>query len=477
MNVLLVSPNREHLPDPVFPLGLSYLASALREQGHQVRTIDLCFSEHMDSDIQKAITDFQPDVIGMSLRNIDDVCYPKQHSYLQEYKTTIGSLRTYSQVPIVLGGSGFTIMPEAFMQELGADFGIIGEGEKAFPELLKKITSLAPSLAAQSGLLLARREQIIDAETAPYDLPPFQGGIKGGKGRIISSRSRLKDLDCVIPDRELFDSSSYYRLGGMLNIQTKRGCPFKCIYCTYPKVEGRIVRMRSPQSVADEMEKIVAETGARHFFIVDSIFNYPINHAKAVCDEIIRRGLNIQWSCYANPAHMTEELADAMVRAGCTAVEFGTDSLVDEMLINMGKSFTFRKVREASAICKEKGLKFCHFIFAGSPGDTDETIDMTLARLEEIAPDAAVIMAGIRIFPGTILADHARKDLGIADIGLTPVFYHSRTLTDYDKVAEAVSKKKNWIMPGYEINFHPRLQKKIREHGIKGSLWEGLGKR
>ncbi len=439
MKVLLVSPNREQLPDPVFPLGLSYLASALRKHDHHVRTIDLCFSEDTDSDIHSAISAFQPDVIGMSLRNIDDVCFPKQHSYLEEYRTTISSLRKYSSAPIVLGGSGFTIMPEAFMQELSADFGIIGEGEKAFPKLLEKL-----------------------AET---------------EKPIISSRGRIKDLDRIIPDRELFDFGSYDRLGGMLNIQTKRGCPFKCIYCTYPHVEGRTIRMRSPQSVADEMEHIIAGTGARHLFIVDSIFNYPVSHAKAVCDEIIRRKLNIQWSCYANPAHMTEELADAMVRAGCTAVEFGTDSLVDEMLNNMGKSFTFSKVRKASAICKKSGLKFCHFIFAGSPGDTDETINLTLARLEEIEPDAAVIMAGIRIFPGTILAEHARKDLGIADIGLTPVFYHSRTLTDYDKVAEAVSKKKNWIMPGYEINFHPRLQKKLREHGIKGSLWEGLGKR
>ncbi|MBI5846748.1 MAG: cobalamin B12-binding domain-containing protein [Nitrospirae bacterium] len=439
MKVLLVSPNREHLPDPVFPLGLSYIASALKRHKHSVRIIDLCFSGDMDNDIHKALCDFQPDVIGMSLRNIDDVCYPKQHSYLQEYNTTIDSLRAYSQAPIVLGGSGFTIMPEAFMQALGADFGIVGEGEKAFPELLNKL---------------------------------------GDEGNmIIKSPKRLTDLDQVMPDRELFDSSSYYRLGGMLNIQTKRGCPFKCIYCTYPQVEGSTVRMRSPQSVADEIEQLIAATAARHFFIVDSIFNYPVSHAKAVCDEIIRRGLSIQWSCYANPAHMTEELADAMVRAGCTAVEFGTDSLVDEMLGNMGKSFTFSKVREASEICKKSGLKFCHFIFAGSPGDTDETVNMTLARLEEIGPDAAVIMAGIRIFPGTILAEYAGKELGISGIGLEPVFYHSRKLTDYDAVAEAVSKKKNWIMPGYEINFHPRLQKKLREHGIKGSLWEGLSKR
>jgi radical SAM superfamily enzyme YgiQ (UPF0313 family) len=96
-------------------------------------------------------------VIGISLRNIDDVAYPKKHSYLAEYKSTIKSLRKYSRAPIVLGGSGFTIMPEAFMSELGADFGIVGEGEKAFPELLRKMTRT--------------------------------------KDCIMSSRSRLKNLD------------------------------------------------------------------------------------------------------------------------------------------------------------------------------------------------------------------------------------------------------------------------------------------
>lgn len=469
MRVLLVSPNREHLPDPVFPLGLAYIATALKNHGHAVRVIDLCFSEDTDNDIRETILDFQPEVIGMSLRNIDDVAFPRQHSYLQEYKATIGSLRRYSEALVVIGGSGFTIMPEPFMQALGADFGIVGEGEKAFPALLEKLTSLAP--------FLAKREVTICSATTAHKLPPLQGEIEGNTGRIISSSTRLKDLDCVIPDRDLFDSNAYYHLGGMLNIQTKRGCPFKCIYCTYPKVEGRTVRMRSPKAVVDEIGEVIERTGSRHFFFVDSIFNYPVSHAKAVCEEIIRRSLNIQWSCYANPAYMTEDLVHVMVKAGCTGVEFGADSLVDQILVNTGKNFTYSIVKEASALCRKSGLKFCHFIFAGSPGETDETVTMNLERLEELQPDAAVIMAGIRIFPGTVLSDRAEKELGIYGVGLRPAFYHSSTFSNYGRVTEAVSKKKNWIMPGYEIHSYPRLQKKLREHGIKGSLWEELSKR
>ncbi|NJD56305.1 MAG: radical SAM protein [Nitrospirae bacterium] len=443
MKVLLISPNREQVPDPAFPLGLAYIASALMRHGHNVRVLDLCFADDAEAAIASAIAGFRPEVIGMSLRNIDDVAYPKQHSYLRGYRETVAAVRRHTTAPLVLGGSGFTIMPEQFMDALGADFGITGEGERAFPRLLKDISS----------------------------------GKKTAEGCIITSRPRITELDEITPDRGLFDTSSYYDLGGMLNIQTKRGCPFRCIYCTYPKVEGRKVRMRDPVDVADELEGVVEKTGARHFFIVDSIFNFPAAHAAAVCSEIISRKLDIQWSCYANPAYMSEELAEVMVRAGCTGVEFGTDSLEDTVLKKLGKNFTWKKVVKASDVCRRSGLRHCHFVFAGAPGDTDGTVRITIERLEELRPDAAVVMAGIRIFPGTVLADVARQDLGIAGPGLEPVFYLSPDVRSYDDITEEVSQKRSWIMPGFEINIHPRLQRKLREHGIRGPLWEELARR
>ncbi len=440
MKVLLVSPNREHLPDPVFPLGLAYIAAAVKRSGHEVKVADLCFSDDIDRDIRESVNGFLPDIVGVSLRNIDDVAYPKKHSYLKEYRDAIEIIRKFTSAPVVLGGSGFTIMPEQFMKELHADYGIAGEGEKAFPELIENL----------------------------------QKSVRG----IHSSRTKIKNIDDIMPDREILDCESYYRLGGMLNIQTKRGCPFRCIYCTYPMIEGRTVRIRSPLSVADEIEDVIEKTGVRHLFIVDSTFNYPVSHAMAVCDEIIKRRLDIKWSCYANPRHMTERLAGAMARAGCTGIEFGTDSLTDEGLSIMGKDFNYEKVKKASGICRKNGIKFCHFIFAGSPGDNEETVKTNIDRLDELNPDAAVIMAGIRIFPGTRLAEIAKEDLGISDIGLKPVFYMSKNVSKkIDGIAEFVSKRRNWVMPGYEINIYPRLQKRLRERGIKGSLWEELSKR
>lgn len=481
MKVLLVSPNREHLPDPVFPLGLAYIAAAVKRSGHEVKVADLCFSDDIDRDIRESVNGFPPDIVGVSLRNIDDVAYPKKHSYLKEYRDAIEIIRKFTSAPVVLGGSGFTIMPEQFMKELHADYGIAGEGEKAFPELIERIglgnivedTRFVMSRICFGASFLEERFPTGGND----DLKVFSR--RNNISRFIySSRTRIKNIDDTLPERVSFDCESYYRLGGMLNIQTKRGCPFRCIYCTYPMIEGRTVRIRSPLSVADEIETIIENTGVRHLFIVDSTFNYPVSHAMAVCDEIIKRRLDIKWSCYANPRHMTERLAGAMAKAGCTGIEFGTDSLTDEGLSIMGKDFNYEKVKKASVICRKNGIKFCHFIFAGSPGDNEETVKTNIDRLDELNPDAAVIMAGIRIFPGTRLAEIAKEDLGISDIGLKPVFYMSKNVSKkIDSIAEIVSGNRNWVMPGYEINIYPRLQKRLRERGIKGSLWEELSKR
>lgn len=438
MRVLLISPNREWVPDPVFPLGLAYVASSLINEGHEVKILDLLFSEDIEKDIEDAVEDLMPQVMGISIRNVDDVSYPKNHTYLSEYKLVISILRELTDSPIVLGGSGFTILPREFMRELKTEFGIVGEGEKAFPRLLRTLKN----------------------------------------NKTLLTPLKVDSIDAIKPKREIFDVEAYYQYGGMLNIQTKRGCPFKCIYCTYPKIEGRRMRLRDPHRVVDELEDIVLETGVNHFFFVDSIFNYPIKHAAQICREIIRRRLEINWTCYCTPYSMTEEIIGLMLRAGCTGVEFGTDSLNDDSLEVLGKSFDFRKIKEVSGKCRKMGLKFCHFLFIGAPGDTKELVIENFERLDGLAPDAAVVMAGIRVFPGTGIEKILKGVSSVNKIGLEPVFYITPdVLKNIEQLTEEVLKRKNWAMPGFEINIHERLQRKLRESGMKGSLWEGLSEK
>jgi radical SAM superfamily enzyme YgiQ (UPF0313 family) len=447
LKVLLISPNREQLPDPVFPLGLAYIASALHKEGHDIRIVDLCFEEAIDNALKSTIQTFLPEVIGISIRNIDDVSYPRSVYYLSLYKEVIEICRRYTAAPIVAGGAGFTIMPEAFINTLNIDYGIVGEGESAVVQLMRYID-------------------------------------KGGKipHGVVTPR-KLKVSPCrektwIRPLRNFFNVKEYYERGGMLNIQLKRGCPFKCIYCSYPKIEGNKLRIRSIEHVVDEIGEMV-EQGVRHFFIVDSIFNHPRQYALRFCSEVLRRGLKISWNCYANPGLMDAELIEAMVRAGCSGVEFGTDSLVDEILRSLKKGFTYKQVKEVSQLCKDLGLKFCHFIFLGAPEERPDDAKRNLERLSYLDADSSVVMVGIRIFPGTELSERARVELGLKEIGLEPVYYISPHFNGLIEkfVEDASAEHKKWIFPGFGINFNERLQRFLRKGGIKGSLWEALSKR
>jgi len=444
LRVLLISPNRERVPDPVFPLGLSYVAASLRADGHDVAALDLCFENDVETAVSRAVEEVSPDVVGLSLRNIDDVSYPRSVCYIDQYRETIGLVRRYSNARVVIGGAGLTIMPAEFMKLLDADYAVAGEGEAAFTLLLRRL---------KEG-------------DAPEE-------------RIIRNLgSGAMEWTGVMPDRSIFDTDRYYEEGGMLNIQTKRGCPFQCVYCSYPLIEGRRYRMRTAGSVADELERVVSETGVRHFFFVDSIFNHPPEYAESICDAIMERGLEISWTCYGNPAFMSPRLAEKMKAAGCSSVEFGTDSLLDTVLDIMKKGFTFRQVREASRICSERGIKFCHFVFIGAPGDTVDSVKENLERLESLGADVSVIMAGIRIFPDTDLAVMAEEELGIRQdsISVNPVYYISPPVVkEMDSIVSYIrDNHPRWILPGFEININERLQTLLRRAGIKGSLWEEL---
>ena len=128
MRVLLISPNVEFLPDPIFPLGLAYIAAALKRRGIDHRVLDLCFVTDVEDALSAEIASYRPDLTGPSLRNLDNVSYPQYTSYLPFYREVIDIIRRHSDSRIVLGGSAFSLMPHEIFACLDADFGIVGEG-------------------------------------------------------------------------------------------------------------------------------------------------------------------------------------------------------------------------------------------------------------------------------------------------------------------------------------------------------------
>jgi radical SAM superfamily enzyme YgiQ (UPF0313 family) len=242
MRVLLVSANRERIPDPIFPLGLAYIASATRQAGHEVAVADLCFGLHPLADLRRQVNEFQPDVVGLSIRNIDNAAYPLTVEYLDQHREVAETLRAVARAPIVLGGSGFAILPEPYLQALDGDWGVAGEGEQAFVELLAA---------------LGRGEN-------PADIPGVAARDNRREGAALFSAPVGRPADWATglrPARDLFDYPRYRRRGGMGNVQTKRGCVFKCNYCTYPLLEGNRFRARDAGDVVDELEALMADYG------------------------------------------------------------------------------------------------------------------------------------------------------------------------------------------------------------------------
>src|SRR5215470_6840963 len=141
MRVLLISANTEQLPDPVFPLGAAYMATVAEQHGHTVATYDCCFASDARAGLAAALSDFAPDAVGISLRNLDSSAYPQTTSYVPDYRSLVETVRGATPAPIVLGGAGFTVMPGTLMRWLGADVGVVGEGELAFPWVLERLAA------------------------------------------------------------------------------------------------------------------------------------------------------------------------------------------------------------------------------------------------------------------------------------------------------------------------------------------------
>jgi radical SAM superfamily enzyme YgiQ (UPF0313 family) len=453
MKILLISVNRERMPFPVFPLGLAYMANTLIKENHQIEVMDLCFSRKVSNDLSNTLHRFRPDLIGISLRNLDNLTYPTSVSYLKEMEEVIKVCRQSSSSPLVIGGSGYSLSPKELLQHLDIDFGIVGEGEQIFPQLVRGLEK--GDMISPSPCLLIKGK-------------PFPQLTEGAKVPFIQS-----------PDRSFFEMHRYFEEGGMGNIQTKRGCPFSCIYCTYPILEGKKVRLRKVEEVAEEIHHLVEE-GVDYLYFVDDIFNYPPSFAEALCRKIVRRKFNVKWSAFVNPGFLDETLLQWMKEAGCVSIEFGTDSGSPRMLKSYNKLFTQKEIIQSSKICSKLMIHHCHYLLFGGPNEDEETIEESCHLMDQLDSTAVIAMMGIRIYPGTKM-EQISLSQGIIhqDSNLIyPHFYVSPTLGGRltEMIQEKALARKRWIVPGLEINISQNLIEQIRRFRIRGPLWEMVGR-
>ena len=375
------------------PAGLISLAGVLRRRGHDARIVQIT-NHVLDQDedalplvcdeVNAALRGFEPDVIGISTRNVNAGRVPPNPFRLVEYHSAfydgrvVRACRRASTAPVVMGGTGFSLEPGLCWAVAQPDFGLIGEAEETLPALVEAVAAGRPPGGIRG--LVTSPESIVGALRAP--------------GRVADlALVGLGACDAVQGLRE-----HYYVGGGLLPVQTKRGCAMGCIYCPMPFLEGQEYRFRPLEHVVEEVRTYQKVWGVQHFFIADTTFNHPVEHAVAVCEAVLSAGLGIEWYTEVTPACLPERLVALMARAGCIGVTLGLDSCSEATLASYRKPFGVAEAREAIAVLRRHGIPFDTSVIVGGPGETLETFAETMAFCGEHLRDVVV-----RFFDGMIV--------------------------------------------------------------------------
>ena len=471
--MLLINTNR--MTPPIAPIGLEYVVSAAREAGISADVLDLCLCDDPAGALSDCLSCNSYRLVGLSFRNVDDCFWPSAKSFMDELRALVADIRRLSDAKIVLGGVGFSIFARQIVREAGADFGICGDGEQALVALRRALDGKG-RLAEVRGLIY--RPGGDDAEKFVENPPAWPGDLSVPTGR------------------DVFDNAAYFRLGGQIGFETKRGCPRQCTYCADPLAKGPRPRLRSPAEVADEVEALLAQ-GVDVLHTCDCEFNLPHEHALGVCQEMIRRGLGskVRWYAYLAVTPFDEQLADAMAAAGCVGINFTGDSASAAMLSAYGQPHRPEDLQRSVSLCRERGIASMVDLLLGGPGETPETVRESIEQLRQFSPDCVGAALGLRVYPGTAAARQIaamgsmeanpgirRRYEGRVDL-LQPTFYISPDLGDEPArlVRDLIAGDERFFPPAEEAggggdhnyNDNSALADAIAA-GARGAYWDIL---
>jgi radical SAM superfamily enzyme YgiQ (UPF0313 family) len=462
MQVALINTNR--MEPPVAPIALDYLAEALQAGGHGVQLLDLCWEKDPVAAIKRFFKKSSFGLIGMTLRNTDDCVFTSRQSFLAGFIDLVKAVRNNSDAPIVVGGVGFSVMPERVLALSNADFGIWGEGEFALPQLASRLEKRQkledlPNLIWRRGDTWQRNPPNWNS---PADLPSMS--------------------------RKWVDNGRYFKMGGQAGFETKRGCSGRCIYCADPVAKGSRVGLRPPSAVADELVQLLAQ-GCDVLHTCDGEFNLPEKHALEVCHELERRGLGskLRWYAYCSPAQFSRKLAKAMRAAGCVGIDFGADHANETMLRRLGRDYRPVDIRNVTRWAKEEGMAVMLDLLFGSPGETKEGIEQTVEFVKQADPDRIGVSLGVRVYPGTELAmqidsnENADGLIGGKNAH-DPLFYMEPKIAPFvfEWLHKLIGDDKRFLFfdpsrpkQNYNYNSNRRLVEAIHK-GYRGAFWDIL---
>jgi len=462
MHVALVNTNC--IKPPIAPIGLDYVAEALNASGHQVEVCDPLGTDDCNAAIIQFFRQKEFDLVGVTLRNTDDCVFTSRQSFLDPFGAMVKNIRQYSKGLIILGGVGFSVIPEEVLNLCGADAGIWGEGEFSLVDLANRLEE--------------KRQWL--------DLPNLIWQTHDRWRRNPPLTHSLKDLPPM--SRSWIDNRRYFSEGGQAGFETKRGCPNHCIYCADPIAKGNEIRTRPPQAVGDELERLL-EQGIDHLHTCDSEFNLPYGHALEVCQEIIRRNLGekLRWYAYCAPVPFSPELARTMRRAGCVGINFGVDSGDAEMLRRLRRDFSPEDIAQTVRWCKEADIAVMLDLLLGSPGESKESLIRTFELMKHMDPERVGVAAGVRVYSGTELAHQVKSEgrqegLVGGGKGAEPVFFLEPRIAPFvfDLLDERIGADRRFFFfdpsrpeQNYNYNANQRLSEAIRK-GYRGAYWDIL---
>ena len=421
MKILLVATNQtdrfmDRMVVRPVPIGLAYIAAAVDEDCHQMRVLDLMFSDDAVADVEEAVKEFQPDLVGLSIRNLDNQSYFNPVWNLPGVRDIVDRIRESSSATILCGGPAFSILPAECLEYVGADVGITGDAAEAFSTLVDRL---------ESG----------------DDYTDIAGVVYRKEGTIVVSQGSFTSDFHRAPRLDLLDMHRYNGSGFGVGVVTKLAQTY------YPTSDGGFDgtdwRIREPDEVVEEIRNLNTDFGINKVFFIDSGFNIPADHAKALCRAIIDSGIKIRWNSYVRPGHGDEELAHLMKESGCSLALLaesggGGGDLADRLdrLGVMGHLF------------QEAGLPFSLNVSFGEPGESRETVDQKLSLLRQVEPSFAVLRLGSRVLPNTPAATKA-VDEGMIESEsdlIEPVFYISEEVRDWlpDRLKEEAASRPRW---------------------------------
>jgi anaerobic magnesium-protoporphyrin IX monomethyl ester cyclase len=401
---------------PIFPLGLSYIATALKKEGIITTVIDLNLFNTPYLILKEVLSDTKPELIGISLRNIDNVDFFNFVYFYEELSKTLQKIREYSpKSVIIIGGSGFSIFAQKIMERhKEISFGVYLEGENTIIELLNNLNT--PHLV--KGLFYRSNGNV-----------------------YFTGKRKFPEFDKLpTPDRSFFKMDSYkYPL--CVGIQSKRGCVLQCSYCTYPYLNGKDLRLRSSTSVVDEIEMLIRDYKIDEIIFTDNIFNIPVEHAEEILNEVLKRKLKIKWSAWFDVKIINQNFIELAKKTGCYRMCFSPDGIVNETLKSLGKNFNETDINRLVNLCKinpETDFRFS--LFALPPNQTTRGLFKTISfvfKTHVILRNSKCLVSWIRILPNSEIYNR--------------ICYNKEATNNYELLPEILISKHNLF---FKNQFH-----------------------